>query len=337
MGDSAGYMSTSIELTPAQIEFVNKYVNDFTSDTWHVECAGVAGSQRNFFRIRNASESYVMIVWDGRDEDWARFIGIQQELSSSCRYLPHIYAHDPLHGLILEEDLGVMTLKKYIQEKRTLEIENSYKKVLKALWNWQNIDKSESDTIQSRSMDYDTFLWESWYFGKFCVTDYFAGESLLTSDWEREREALAREASSLPSVFIHRDFQSENIMIHDDAIRFVDFQGARMGPREYDVASLLYDPYVEFQDVTMRQRLYAWYCSLSKCDYDRDRTFSINAAQRLMQALGAYGNLSLHKRKEWYRTFIPIALSRLQEVLDSLPEFSQLQKIISFCSFALKK
>jgi aminoglycoside/choline kinase family phosphotransferase len=328
--------TTSLQLTPSQEEFIRKYIGEFQADEWHVECAGIAGSSRQFFRIKKENYSYIMIVWDSRDEDWPRFLGIPQELNNVCTFLPQMYINDPVHGLILEQDLGDTTLKKYIQDKPSDAVENIYRKVLETLISWQQFDIVSSSIISSRSMDYDTFIWESWYFGKYCVTDYFAGEKLLDTQWEVERTALANEVAALPKTFIHRDFQSENIMVYNDGIHFIDFQGARLGPREYDVASLLYDPYVLSIDVPMLGRLMKHYFSMSGGGENRERLLALNGAQRLMQALGAYGNLSLHKNKDWYRTYIPVALERLESVLINLQEFPTLQNIVRWCRNSLK-
>lgn len=326
----------SLMLTPSQEEFVRKFIEEFQADKWQVECAGIAGSARQFFRIQREKESYILIVWDSRDEDWPRFLGIPGELKTVCTFLPEIYINDPVHGLILEQDLGDITLKKYIQDMEPLTIEKAYRNVLDTLLLWQQFDISSSGIISARSMDYDTFLWESWYFAKYCVTDFFAGERMLDDQWEKERATLATEVASLPQTFIHRDFQSENIMVYNDTIRFIDFQGARLGPREYDVASLIYDPYVQSIDPAMLDRLIDYYFSISGGGEGRMRVLQLNGAQRLMQALGAYSNLSLHKNKEWYRSYIPVALERLESVFSSLPEFPSLKKIVSWCRNSLK-
>ncbi|HEX2955836.1 MAG TPA: phosphotransferase [Chitinispirillaceae bacterium] len=327
----------SLTLTPSQQEFITKHINAFNHDSWQVECAGVAGSSRQFFRIKNHSSSYIMIVWDSKDEDWPRFLGIPKELDGMCTFLPEIYISDSVHGLILEQDLGDLTLKKYIQDRSAKQIELVYRKVLDTLCLWQKFEVAKSSIISSRTMDHETLIWESWYFGKYCVTDFFAGETLLDDNWEQERQKLATEVGSLPRSFIHRDFQSENIMVYNDSIRFIDFQGARLGPREYDVASLLYDPYVEQIDFEMRERLIQYYFSLwsGECT-DRKRAITLNGVQRLMQALGAYGNLSLHKGKDWYRGYIPLALERLDLLLATVPDFPNLKSIVSCCRNSLK-
>jgi N-acetylmuramate 1-kinase len=325
-------MKQEMTLTPAQVDFLSSAISDFTIGEWNIELAGRAASQRYFVRVSKDDRSFVLVVWDSHDEDWERFLSVQKDLLPHGKLLPDIYKDDPLHGLILEEDLGAVTLKKFCVENvnRPAEIESIYQRVLDTLLHWQQIGISVSKSIASRSMDYETFMWESGYFARFCVTDFCACEKILDDHWERERHQLATLASSLPVSCIHRDFQSENIMLHQNKIRFVDYQGARIGPGEYDLASLLFDPYISLLSTEFIQMLFIYYKTISGKN-DNDHSFYLCAAQRLMQALGAYGNLSLHKGKEWYRSYIPLAMDRLVAVLAHLPEFPHINRIANEC------
>ena len=174
------------------------------------------------------------------------------------------------------------------------------------------------------------FLWETGYFARHCVSEYFGLDSILTSEWEWERIELAREAADLPLVCLHRDFQSENIMIMKDEIKLVDYQGARLGAAEYDLASLLYDPYISVLHDEMRFQMVDYYIKKSGRPVTH-HTFQIAAMQRLCQALGAYGNLSLHKGKEQYKEYIPVALKNLGGILENDNKYSYLKKIIMKC------
>jgi len=331
-------MNQEIQLTPAQVEFLKRGIENFTIEEWTVELAGHAGSSRYFVRLSKDDLSYILVVWDSRDEDWDRFLTMQKDISAHLTYLPVVYNKDNTHGLILEEDLGNTTLKAFCNDGNVTYdvVEKKYHEVLDVLLEWQKLDLSVSQAVSARAMDLETFLWETWYFGKFCVTDYCACEKMLNKKWEKERNDMANEAALLPKVYIHRDFQSENVMITSKSIRLVDFQGSRLGPAEYDVASLLYDPYVKLLTPERVHALLAYYHKISGRT-GGERIFYLCAAQRLMQALGAYGNLSLHKGKEWYKEFVPIALERLVFVLQFLPEFDQTALIAQSCLYTVKK
>jgi hypothetical protein len=321
-------------LTPAQTGFLKKAIPSFGPASWAITPAGHAGSDRTFVRVKSytTKESYILIIWDSSDHDWARFISIQRDVSPLVPFLPGIFSSDDGHGLILEEDLGALTLKKYCASGAVTDasVEVMYKKVLDALVQWQGLDPGVSSTISARDMDIEMFLWESEYFTLHCVREYFGLDRLVSSAWEKERQRIAVEAAGFPKVCIHRDFQSENIMLRDERIRFVDYQGARRGPAAYDVASLLLDPYVAKLTPALSTRLLDYYLSIAPACVT-GQSFRICALQRLMQALGAFGNLSIHKGKEWYRDYIPVALQRLRPLARETTPFPSLEEIVNAC------
>jgi N-acetylmuramate 1-kinase len=326
-------MSDTIILSPAQIDFIKRTFPGFEGLSLQGELAGRAASQRYFTRIKHVDATYILIEWDSHDEDWQRFLAIGRDRLTTANLLPEIFADDPHHGLILEEDLGTVTLKQHCHttayDRQSMRA--AYKKTIDALKLWQSPDVAANHVIASRSMDVDTFAWETSYFSRYCVTDYCGCEAMLTPSWEADRMRLANECASLAKTAIHRDFQSENILIHNDRIRFVDFQGARLGPPEYDLASLLYDPYIVQIDDVLRREIYEHYGTVNDTATTFSRPFYLCAAQRLMQALGAYGNLTLHKGKEWYQEYIPIALERLGGVMEHLDDFSHIRAVVRKC------
>ena len=118
---------------------------------------------------------------------------------------------------------------------------------------------------------------------------------------------------------MHRDFQSQNILIKDGRVRLVDFQGARRGPYAYDLMSLLRDAYVDLGD-DLRDDLLTYYISALTAagapvpaEFARDATAA--GLQRVMQALGAFAFLSRVKGRTSYRAHIPLAVRHLRELL----------------------
>jgi aminoglycoside/choline kinase family phosphotransferase len=327
-------LAAAFKLTPAQDEFLNRSIPGFCHAGWSVNLAAQAGSERRFIRVRKRSthsHSYIMIVWDAGDADWPRFISIAREVASTHALLPAIYAAEPGHGLILEEDLGDKRLKNAVAKQRSaMQREGLYCRVLDALALWHSHKAGPGSSVAGRCMDEDMFLWESGYFSKHCATEYFGLEKMLDASWNEDCVKLAREAARLPHVCMHRDFQSENVMVTENGIRFVDFQGARLGPAEYDLAALVFDPYVPALDCALSDRLFAYYSSHSSLAITR-RGFLVAATQRLLQALGAFSNLSLHKGKDWYREFIPVARKRLCAVLEETNDFPAISAVVEAC------
>jgi aminoglycoside/choline kinase family phosphotransferase len=143
---------------------------------------------------------------------------------------------------------------------------------------------------------------------------------------------IAEKLSAWPRVLVHRDFQSQNVLIDKGLAHLIDFQGLRPGLAHYDLASLLYDPYVQLAPAE-RSELLGFYLSLGRRNdlgasrAEFDGIYRLCALQRLMQALGAYGYLGLVKGRAEFLKYVPIALGSLREVaagLAGLEEFSAL-------------
>ncbi|MBW2502091.1 MAG: phosphotransferase, partial [Deltaproteobacteria bacterium] len=137
--------------------------------------------------------------------------------------------------------------------------------------------------------------------------------------------------------FLHRDFQSRNLMVTAGEIRIIDFQGGRLGPLGYDLASLLIDPYAGIP-AGLQQRLLEHYLE-QLCTYGLDdraflKGYKSLALQRNLQILGAFAFLAERKQKSFFRQFIPPAARSLQQLLagpdgDNYPELRRLsEKII---------
>jgi aminoglycoside/choline kinase family phosphotransferase len=160
---------------------------------------------------------------------------------------------------------------------------------------------------------------EARYFVEAFLNDYIG----LTVDFqalESEFEILANKALEHPYTgLLHRDFQSRNILVKDGHYYFIDFQGARLGPLPYDLASLLIDPYVELSGALQARLL--TYCMQRLADRVRvnedEFTHAYNscAINRNLQILGAFAFLSKVKGKKPFEVYIPSALASLKQNL----------------------
>jgi aminoglycoside/choline kinase family phosphotransferase len=94
------------------------------------------------------------------------------------------------------------------------------------------------------------YQWEQHYFFENCLGNYFALDQAGVVELSRLPVfiEIAERLASLPRVLVHRDFQSQNIIIRNGHAYLIDFQGMRPGLSKYDLASLLYDPYVELSE-----------------------------------------------------------------------------------------
>jgi len=156
------------------------------------------------------------------------------------------------------------------------------------------------------------------------------------SGLQEEFDFLAEKAAAIPAgFFLHRDFQSRNIMIYQNKPCFIDFQGGRLGPLGYDLASLLIDPYVALPDDFQIELLEAYLDELEKLiTVDRRKfieEYLLLALHRNLQIVGAFSFLSTERKKVFFRQYIEPALVSLNKLLDCeiFSEMQVLRKIVS--------
>ncbi len=159
----------------------------------------------------------------------------------------------------------------------------------------------------SHPFDETLYGWEQNYFKQECLISKFG--IVPTPELDAELSEITRILLREPPVLLHRDFQSQNIMAELGKIRIIDFQGMRMGCALYDVASLLFDPYVDLPDEIVRDCLRLYF--RAGPTPEQMSLFYTAACERLMQALGAYGFLSIKKGKTEYAQYFDSAIKKL--------------------------
>ena len=307
-------------------------LNDIDLNSCGVSSLLEFGSSRGFYRITSqAGECRVLLLSDASDEDFGRFVSIGSFLAEHRLFTPEIYKYDLAEYSVLMEDLGNTLLYDFCQEhsKNEAVMYDKYCAVIDALVEFQlrgSAALKARPEMEVRVFSREYLRWETEYFQKQFLMRHCRLPESLCHDLDGELEALADAVFAHPKVFMHRDFQSQNIMLHDGGVRFVDFQGARIGPVGYDIVSLLRDPYVDIS-AGLRRRLLDYYflkftASPLNEYVDSLDDFKVYAAlagmQRNMQALGAYAFLSHKKGKMQYQKYIPQALVYLREGLDEL-------------------
>jgi aminoglycoside/choline kinase family phosphotransferase len=162
---------------------------------------------------------------------------------------------------------------------------------------------------------------------------------LRERELEAELCALAVRLDSAKRSLVHRDLQSQNVMVRDEEPILIDFQGMRFGSFFYDLGSLLCDPYVVFSESEINELL-SFYYKLSEQELDWPAfcgCFWDASVQRLMQALGAYGFLGATKGLTAFLTHIPAGLTNLRRAVSHAPLLPLLSELSQSCFEAIEK
>ena len=299
---------------------------------------GLGGSERRYFRVRHAGRTAVMMECRPEDPDFERHLVYTEFFARHAVPVPALLAADPDSKRALFEDLGDCPLYAYLKLPHDSgRIEQLYRGVLRSLVTVHATATQHVDTclpLKTRIFDYDYFRWETTYFLDRFVMGLRTREIENRPALDEELHRLATLVDGVAKTIIHRDFQCQNIMIHAGVPRFIDYQGARMAPPAYDVASVLWDPYHRLDD-GVRERLLGYYVSemASHTAFDAQsfmRSLIPCRLQRHMQALGAYGFLSAVKGKTYFLKHVPEALRLLEaEVVEVRQEYPELARLIA--------
>lgn len=276
-----------------------------------LEPVASGASGRSIMRVHGL----MAIYWTGARADNNSFLPAARGLAAAGIRVPAIAAELSLPdacGACLTEDLGTIDLLslKNAPEEEKLE---AYRRAIDTLIPFRQLNP---DWELQPAFDAAMYRWEQEYFAEHFIGRH-AGQKPESFLSHPALQDMADWLASLPRVPVHRDCQSQNIMLKDGKAWLIDFQGMRMGLAEYDLASLLYDPYMELGSDSRRIILRYW-CEQSGQTLRAD-VFSACAMQRLMQALGAFANIGYNMGKSWYLEQIPAALTALRHVIANTP------------------
>ena len=285
------------------------------------------GSNRVYSRETDEQgQSFIRVVGTNRDENRA-FIYMSRHFASLGLPVPKVlwvsedemsYTQEDLGNTLLIDVLTPELLERAIRALAHIQVTGA-----------KNFDWSVCFPVPA--MDERAIRWDLNYF-KYCFlkgTKIEFSEPLLEDDFDR---LTAKILSQPADTFLYRDCQSRNIMIKDGQPYFIDFQGGRRGPTQYDVASLLWQAKANIAPALREQMITAYLDELKTLQPSLDEEAWRKALPhfvllRTLQVLGAYGYRGYFERKPHFLESIPNAIKNLRDILAELSEYTYLQHV----------
>ena len=296
-------------------------------------------SQRRFFRVSGVPsvESVVVMYVPVQSHEIAKaspsspkwpFLEVRELLEERGIRVPKLYATACEQGLIVVEDLGE-TLAQYLQhvpearERLYVEAVRGLASAQRALW-----PLPAGSVVLGRAFDEELLLWEIEHFREWAL--HARGLTLLDEDartFEAAARYLAHTISEFARGFVHRDYQSRNLMVVSDGARielgWVDFQDAMLGPRVYDLVALLNDSYQAFSPEFVRARLADFSAELELSESERARLareFQLVTVQRKLKDAGRFVFFERKNNNPNFLPFVKPTIRKAQFALDLLLE-----------------
>jgi aminoglycoside/choline kinase family phosphotransferase len=272
-------------------------------------------SGRTILRMKpEGHPTFIGLHYTKERTDNAFFLPLAHFLKGVGLNVPAVIYDNRAKNLALVEDLGdqdLLSLKDSSWEERAPYYRSVFEQLDKLLY-----IKVPKDLETMPPFEESSYKWEQDYFIEHFVEKHLG----LPGDPLREDPSLAALRQRLGTThrhLVHRDLQSQNILVHEGQSWLIDFQGMRLGHQEYDLASLIYDPYMNHSAEEREKLLDIW----EEVNEERpiDALLRDCATQRLMQALGAFANIVHNFHNDWYLPHIPVAAKLLLEVVDDSP------------------
>jgi N-acetylmuramate 1-kinase len=270
------------------------------------------GSDRNFARLMQGKRSFILIQYrsDRRPEN-ARYDEHARFLDQMGVDVPRVRYTAADEGILVMEDVGTQSLQNLAPAQRDL----WYRRTMRNVARLHAIARQGCPELEP-AFDADLYAWEhDLFLLQYVIRDY-PEASGMTALFRKELQAVAGLLATLPDVLVHRDLQSSNVLLYRNRAVLIDFQGMRAGPAVYDLASLLYDSYVELTN-EQRMRYLGYYlkgAATQQAEQVR-RMLPVAGIQRLVQALGAFGRLGANAETARFRLYIPAAKRTLEDLM----------------------
>jgi N-acetylmuramate 1-kinase len=309
------------------------------------ECEHLAGgaSDRWFCRIggkiaeRHGQKTLICMgvdpaLWEMIDS----FLRNREFLSACGIPVPETYAEYAEYGIALIEDLGDIRVLEAVTELPHHR-DRLYERVIGLLVRMHRMPTKETSLCPALGLHFDVekYLYEFGFHVDHWVLDQYCSATLS----EQERSTLdacflliSETLASQPRVFTHRDFQSTNIMVEEDgALGLIDFQDARQGLRQYDLASLLWDSYIDLSPTERDQLVVAYQneAGLQGSLEEFNHLLHIAAIQRKLHDAGAFVYTAAHRGKTTYLDYVNPAISIATSMMAEIPDCRDAADIIA--------
>jgi aminoglycoside/choline kinase family phosphotransferase len=324
--------------------------------SWQTDDMPGGASTRTFFRLHfekasprsavaffvpDATRSDEIDKTDGARHRWP-FLEVQELLASRGVAVPRVLADGSSRGWLIVEDLGDDTLANFLLRQPHAR-EDIYRTAVRDLARAQKAlrELPEGSVVRRRAFDEELLAWEIHHFREWALEArglHLSPEDRASFDAIASR--LAARIAGWPRGFVHRDYQSRNLMVIDGpALVWIDFQDALLGPRVYDLVALLNDSYQTFDRPFVEARLDDFAAELGLDDHERKQLgveFDLVTVQRKLKDAGRFIFIDRTKRNPSFLRFVEPTIAKVRASLARLDDDADMRQLLQIIERTLQ-
>lgn len=300
--------------------------------------ASADASFRRYLRIDSeAGASFIIMDAPPERENSEPFVRIARLMREAGLNVPRVLAWDEAAGFLLLSDLGTRTLIEVLDRERPHANQALYVQALDALLAWQRASRpGVLPPYDAALLRRELALFPDWYLARHRGV---AVEGALRETLDAAFAAIVARNLAAPSVYVHRDFMPRNLMVGTPALGVLDFQDAVYGPITYDIASLMRDAFLSWEedfvlDITVRYWERARQVGLMDFeDWHSDfgafyRSVEWMGLQRHLKVAGIFARLTLRDGKPKYLADAPRFIGYIRATASRYRELTPLLRLI---------
>ena len=219
----------------------------FPAEKWRIEPASADASFRRYFRVSLAARGESRIVMDAppQQEDCRPFIAVADLLRQAGLNAPQVLAQDLEQGFLLLTDLGTTTYLAALQQDDA-RADALFRDAVDALVTWQLASRpGVLPPYDAALLRRELELFPDWYLARHLGLALAPQQRQLL---ERMFALIMASNLAQPAVYVHRDYMPRNLMLSAPNPGILAFQDAVYGPVSYDMASLVRDAFISWEE-----------------------------------------------------------------------------------------
>ncbi len=291
-----------------------------------IDVASADASFRQYFRLSEAGESYILMDSSREKESLAPFVDVTKRLLDVDVRAPKILAENLEEGFLVLDDFGNTN---YLDVLNDQNFKILYTKAMDEILKMQKGETTGLPLYDKAFLHFEMDLMKRWFLEQYVKLPLNSEDEKTI---EEALDAISEVVLTQPqNVFVHRDYHSRNIMLTpEDEIGVIDYQDAMNGAITYDLVSLLKDLYIEYPKDEVRALALQFrdMLGLEVDDTTFIKWFDFMGLQRHIKVLGIFARLYLRDGKDGYLKDLPLTLKYTIETAEKYDETKALAELL---------